>query len=155
MAAMTSIERLGGAVGAAMVVGGWAWSAAGTRIEDQRGAVALAVVGLMVGAGAVVTGTSSRWRSVAEQRAEVVARLRDALPERAAAPAAPPAPGRERLVRVTDGGWIHRSTCLLARGKPSRAARGRAPGPETCPVCRPDLEAGGRREAEAEVAAVG
>jgi len=125
---MRPAERFTAALGAAMVIGGWVWSAGTTDAADQVGAVALAGGGVVAGGAAAVIGTSGRWRTVARARTVALAALREALPTH------PPTTAPVRQVTVAGGTWTHLSTCLLVRGKRTRASRSGRPGPP-CPVC--------------------
>lgn len=135
---MALFERAAILIGAAMVVSGWAWSAGEVQAQDQVGAIAVAGAGVLLGAGAAVARTSNRWQEVARVRSAVVRELRPVLALRPASVARP-----DCLVRVAGGSWLHRSTCVLAQGKPMFAARRRSTAPSTCPICRPDLGAAG------------
>lgn len=139
---------LAGALGAAALVVGWALASGEVEPSDQAPGVAVAVAGLLVAGLPAVHALGRRRAAVATRRRDVLADLRRALATRPV-----PAPRPVRPVVVAGGTWVHRSDCILVRGKAVRAASAAARRDRrACPVCAADVAAAASDPARTEVA---
>jgi hypothetical protein len=119
------------AVGGIVVVASWFFAAGRPDAGDQLVFVSLALVGTLIGMGAVV-GWIVRGRRIISARRSLLLGT------------APPAPAEAasalELVAGPRGKWFHRSDCLLVDGRnwnASPRAAHESAGRLACPGCRP------------------
>lgn len=111
----------------------WVVASGTTDPARQEYAVAAGIVATALAVAGMAGWLLAGMRAVRRLRADELHDVRELLARRSDVPAAPASPGG----RVTGRGMSHHHDpdCLMVRGKPVRAARGKGLTP--CPVCLP------------------